>query len=55
MRLVQAHVADFVILAEKHHDLVWQLQHLNGHMLEKERHGLGPTLVGGTRESHARQ
>ena len=53
MRLVQAHPADLVILAEQHHDLVRQLQHLHGHMLEQERHGLGPALVRRARIGHA--
>src|SRR5712671_3356988 len=42
-----------MILAEQHHDLVRQLQHLHGHMLEKKWYGFGPALIGGTGISHA--
>ena len=44
-----------MILVEKHHDLIRQLQHLHGHVLEKERHGFGPALIGRARKGHAGQ
>ena len=55
MLVIHAHPAHFMILVEQHDDPVRQLQHRHGHVLEQERHGLGPALIAGVRIGHASQ
>ena len=45
MRLVQAHVPDFVIVGVEERDLVRLLQHLHADVEENERHAAGPALI----------
>jgi hypothetical protein len=55
MRLIHAHASDIRPLVVNDRDLVRLLEHLHSEVLVDIRHGFGPTLVGRTRKSHARQ
>jgi hypothetical protein len=50
MRLVQAHVADFMILVVDDRDLVWLLKNQHCEILIDVRYRFGPTLVGRARK-----
>jgi hypothetical protein len=55
MRLVQAHVADLMIIGIKDGDLVRLLQQLRWAIRENERHPCGPTLVARVRIAYPLQ